>query len=119
MSGSLCRNDGRAHRALAPCRHVTGRVRSSSRSLLLFQQGLAEEGDHLIHRASCGLVWRIYQVAGKDGMRRLSLSLHAGGICGTVGQLRAGERGAEGSAQGLETRCPADSVSFETITAQL
>src|SRR5262245_61407535 len=42
-----------------------------------FQQGLAKEGDHFIHRASCGLVRRIYQVSGKDGMRRLSLRLKA------------------------------------------
>jgi len=85
---------------------------------MLFQQGLTEKGDHLIHRASCGLVWRIYQVAGKDGMRRLSLRLHAGGVSGTVGQFRAGERGAQGGAQGLETRGPADSVAFEPIAAQ-
>ena len=69
-----------------------------------FQQGFAKEDDHLIHRASCGLVGRIYQVDGKDGMRRLSLRLHAGGVGGTVRQLRAGECGAEGCAQRLETR---------------
>ena len=64
------------------------------------------------------LAWCIYQVAGKHRMRRLSLRPHARGIGGTVGQLRAGERGAEGGAQRLETRCPADSVSFEPIAAQ-
>src|SRR5271168_3394764 len=94
-------------------------MRSSSRSVLFFQKGLTEEGDHLIHRASCGLVWRIYQVAGKDGMRRLSLRLHAGRVSGTVGQFRAGERGAEGGTQGVETRCPADGVAFKPIAAQL
>ena len=45
-----------------------------------FQQGFAKEGDHLIHRASCGLIGRIYEVDRKDGMRRLSLRLHAGGV---------------------------------------
>jgi hypothetical protein len=29
-----------------------------------FQQGFAKEDDHLIHRASRGLVGRIYQVDG-------------------------------------------------------
>ena len=58
----------------------SARAEFSSRSVLLFQQGLAEKGDDLIHRASCRLARRIYQVAGKDGMRRLSLRLHAGGV---------------------------------------
>ena len=49
---------------------------------MLLQQGLAKEGDHLIHRASCGLAGCIYQVAGEDGMRRFSLRLHAGGVRG-------------------------------------
>src|SRR5262249_35736545 len=67
--------------------------RGEGRSLrggMRFQQGFAKEDDHFIHRASCGLVGRIYQVDGKHGMRRLSLRLHAGGVGGTVGQLRAG-----------------------------
>ena len=68
--------------------------------------------------ASCGLVWRIYQVAGEDGMRCLSPRPHAGGVGGVVGQFRAGERGSQGGAQGLETRGPADSVAFEPIAAQ-
>ena len=72
----------RAHRACAPCRQPTRRMRSSSRSVLLFRQGLAEKGNNLIHRASCGFARRIYQVAGKDGMRRLSPRLHARGVSG-------------------------------------
>ena len=87
---------------------------------MLFQQGLTEKGDNLVHRASCGLAGCIYQVAGEDGMRRFSLRPHAGGVRGTIGQFRASEPGAEGCARrSLETRGPADSVSFKPIAAQL
>jgi hypothetical protein len=59
-------HDARTYGVCARCRRPTGHVQSSSRSVLLFQQGLAEKGDDLIHRASCGLARRIYQVESKD-----------------------------------------------------
>ena len=40
------------------------------------------------------------------------------GLAALSGQFRAGERGTQSGAQGLETRGPADSVAFEPIAAQ-
>ena len=62
---------------IAQCRwHASARLTQRG----LFQQGIAEEGNHFIHRASRGLAGRIYQVAREDGVRRLSPRLHAGGM---------------------------------------
>jgi hypothetical protein len=52
---------------------------------MCFQQGFAKEDDHLIHRASCGLVGRIYQVDGKDGMRGLPCAFMPAGLAALSG----------------------------------